>query len=1320
MAKKNEISRTGTYTSSDGDTKTYYYKGFTTAEITAGSDGYSGTDYYSNDDLENESIFVDIDSKVSLKFTQEIDSTSVTSFNKDAKSDVDKQNKKGSIGLTHVVNPLTVTNENNLNALDLTSTPVSIFGKYDNTANQEIVEMSSEARTGDNQTYEFTPKASLSSNTTYFLRIDTNKVVDIGGTSINYPADSSKGFVTDNTKSFVTTGVYYTGFTIQTEKVDLATTETEPGTGRFPNRLAHTMSLYRTTSTSSSATSLKILAIDGTKLTYQLEPASYKMNVSYTATNPIVITSTIHDLLDDDKIEVYDVVSGSAVRTGTYAITKIGTDTFSIPVDGTSSTVGALNYYRNVDKDDTLVWSETVAGITYHVRKKAISIPKIISKDRLDSSDSSLSGKGFLTIKDTVVGSTTAQGNFIKQPNSKTISYVPIDSDGKITQTDAFVNNSIVDITTSYNPESDILHPYSFTRFHIKANTSPDHNVHPFHSSAPKVMSTFPEDGASFPRKLTITQILRTESIATVSTNHPHNLFIEDAIQIVGSTQAIYNKTTTVLATPTSTTFQYDLLDDTYTTLASIPDTTQSPAPGNPKLWIGGAERYNAIFVNFSQSMNTSTVTVSDGTNIISANGTSAAFAVGQDSASSTIQLSDSGFEDLVNLTTITPSEGNSVFSIVPEILVPRHRYKIKATKDIQDLGKTNSIYTFETTTGVSTGVPVINSQTGQETVYSRDEDPPEIRKISFTSAGIGGVAGMVLESNTASEITSPDDYQAVDIDLDAESILIQFSEGMKLDTVTTATTGTVPTGSVQLSSDNYNTVVQMTTGDPVVTTTTADNDTFKFTPSGNLSANTVYTLKVNRSVRDSSPERNQMITANVSTAKVLTVNAVPASATNYYVPGETISGVRTLQISAHTGTPTIGLTAGDVFLGLTSKGKGKVLDFTGSSPIETIRYTELPGENGTITPLTPGEVCKVFAGADFTIDRYGITDPPEGSVISFTAGTKKLIYRDNNPDNEFVSGSASSERIVGRTSNGYAFGHESTGIVGPGLKTATTGVVADVFFESSPGVLTTSPGSSVITGVDIRSNLIVQFNQTMNVESINFNTRDEVVRSNYNILLSYDSNFQNTMPLSSSFTTSDNDTTFEFQPAILSNTSLQLTQNKNLYAKITQTAKNKGDMNLVSVFAPSNYSNTVIDETFTAIDASVMAASGYEIDLGIGASTSAATMPSQSSIILATTSIIIHFNEVPLLGSSAGVFEFGSGNEIQLSTTYNFASFVSGTNATLTRTGLYGTQIHVQLGAALTAGQQYFLRINTGGKGEGGIAMPAAVYFNSFTIHNP
>jgi hypothetical protein len=167
--------------------------------------------------------------------------------------------------------------------------------------------------------------------------------------------------------------------------------------------------------------------------------------------------------------------------------------------------------------------------------------------------------------------------------------------------------------------------------------------------------------------------------------------------------------------------------------------------------------------------------------------------------------------------------------------------------------------------------------------------------------------------------------------------------------------------------------------------------------------------------------------------------------------------------------------------------------------------------------------------------------------------------------------------------------------------------------------------------------------------------------------------------------------------------------------------------MNLVSVFAPSNYSNTVIDETFTALNASVMAASGYEIDLGIGTSGSAAGMPSQSSIILAGTPIIIHFNEVPALTDGGTPVTLGTGEIIQLSTHHLFSSgHVSGTNSTLKITGLYGTQIHVQLGAALTAGTRYYLRILKVDNmtlemlNEGDIQMADDVYFNSFTIHNP
>ncbi len=1397
----NSISRTGTFTSSGsaGGSGTYDY-----SVPSSSSSGYAGIDYYSNDDLKNASIFTDIDNKISITFSEEVDNTSVTVFTNDAELPLDFQNKKGTVGLTHIVNPLegAVGDDNNLKALKLTSSPKDISGDDSgSTANQEIVEMSSIPSTQDDITYVFEPKANLSSNTTYFLRMDPSSVLDATGAGISYTTE--KGFVTDNTHSLITTGDYYDGFSIQVEKVDILSTEKEPNADGVTGPQPDSLTLYRSNETVSTATKLNILSIEGTVLTYQLDSTSYKMNVAYTATNPIIITNINHGLEDDDKIEIYDVVSGDVVRKGAYTITELTSDTFSIPVDGTGSDAGRLNYYRNVNKNDLFKWGETENEDNYGVRKKALSTPK--KKNR---SITNLLDAKFVT-KATSVGlddgTTSGRSGKIIKTESEVISYVAVNSLDKIT-TSAFVNNSIVDISTSTN---DI-------RFHIKANTSPDHNVHPFHSSAPKVVSTFPEEGESFPRKLTITQIARRGHRAIVSTNQPHNLFKDDFIKIVDSTQDIYNKTTKVLLVSTSNTFQYDL------GASSDFSNVQSPAPGKPKLQISTddgdnySERYNSIFVNFSQSMNTSTITVANNTHLISADGTSAVFD-GQDSASSTIHLSDDGFETIENCVSITASAGNSVFAIVPETLKARHIYNIKVKTDIQDLGQTNTLYEFITTEGITTGQKVINPQTGQETVYSKDEDPPKIKKISL--------ATHVLESSSLSEITSPDSYQSLVINPGA--ITVQFSEGMKINSVTTATSNTNPTGTVMMSCDDFNTVVQMTSTSPVVSTTDEDNDTFTFTPAANLSANAVYTIKILKDVTDDSPEENRMIQDNVSSIKVLVVNTGPSYSADHYTPGEIISGTRILTIKANTGTPTTGLTAGDTFLGLTSKGKGKVLDFTtDSGAITSIRYTELTGNDGSIRPLSPGEVCKVSDTVNFTIDNVAITDPPEGNVVSFTVsgstppGTK-LIYRDNKTDNDFETAhSSNSERIVGRTSNGYAFGHSSTSypIVGPGLKTATTGLVANVFFsdgssitfngsglndltfsgasvltyrvkidatgtpdtftwsddggssweatgvaitgsaqELNNGVTVTfaattghtatdywdittlvSPVDGNLTGIDERSNLTVTFNQTMNVESINFNAVDSVVRDSYNILLSYDSNFQNTIPLSPTFTSSNNDTVFEFQPKILSNTNLQLTQNKNLYAKVTQTVKNKGDQNLASVFSPSNYANTTTAVDFKPINASVIGDDGNEVFLGMGTSSS---MPNQSSGISRRSTITLHFNEVPqCLGTAGSDHGFdgpldGTGAVIELADDSSFDGedlFELGRRPDLIRVGEFGTSFTFALVPdtasmnPLEASTQYFLRVKTlaGGetdndpRSEGGKSITGAdeYYFNSFT----
>ena len=1304
----NAISRTGTYTTysssgSAGDSGIYEY---------AGTSGISGVDYYSNDDLKNGSIFTDIDNKISIKFTQEVDNSSVKTFNKDIELPVAYQNVIGTIGLTHVVTGTTgnVADDNNLQSLKLTSLPETA---YTNIAIDEFVEMSSLAKTDDNITYEFTPKANLSSNTTYFLKIDNDALVDWTGSKISY--NTEKGFVTDNTMSFVTTNDYYNGFSMQVEPASLLGTEIGPVSANDAHpqfESGDDMRLYRANGTISASTVLKIQSIDGTKLTYQLEPDSYNMNVTYTATNPIVITSINHHLIDNDKIEIYDVVSGNAVTIGEYTITEITSDTFSIPVDGRASDAGGLNYYRNVNKNDLLMWSKSAnsASNTYTIRKKSLSVSQKNSINGLDN----LMNKTFYTIKDSGPTSSSAKGNLIKFNNS-TLSYVPIDSEAKIT-TDSFVNNSIVDISTS-------LTQNTYTRFHIKANTSPEHNVHPFHSSAPKVISTFPENGGSFPRKLTITQITRKGAIALVSTNHPHNLSTGSFIKIVGSTQSIYNTTKTVLYVPSSNTFQYDM--GSTSNFSGV----QSPAPGNPKLQISndnGAtydERFNSIFINFSQSMNTSTIIVANSTHLISANGstgdfvTSNSWAYLQDSSSSTIQLSDSGFEDIESCVSIVASAGNSVFAVIPEILKREHRYKIKATTSIQDLGKTNSLYEFTTTEGIATGLVVRDPITGKEVIYSKDEDPPEIKKIFGSSDfGASGFAGKVFESGTLSEITSPDDYQSVPINFNGESLVIQFSESMNINSITSATTSTVPTGTVQLSSDNYNTVVQMSSI-PRVSSTDEDNDTFKFTPVANLSANTVYTLKVFKSVRDSSQEGNQMIADNVSSIKTFSIESNPPSSANYFVPGEIISGIITLTIKSNTGTITTGLTAGDTFLGTTSKGYGQILDaIEVDSAITSIRYTELPGQDGSIKSLVPGEECKVNSSVNFTIDNVAITDPAEGNVVSFTSGTKRILYRDNKKDNEFLAGTSSIERIVGRTSNGYAWtGSAGTaGLVGAGFKTASTAIVANVFFTNTDGSLVSTSGS-IKNSINVQSNVIYTFNQTMDDESINFNAVDSAVRSGYNILLSYDSGFQNTIPLSTSFITSNNETVFEFQPAILSNTSLNLTQNKNLYAKVTQTAKNKGDMNLQNAFSTTlYYANTATNIDFKAVNASVYTADGQEIELEVG-SALAVNMPSQSSVISKSTPIIIHFNEVP------DVTSFALNSEIELGTAHDFSpgTTIAIGNGTLTPCGKFGTQIKIQLGASLSAGTRYFLRVGStvGGTNEGGKSLTTNVtWFNSFT----
>ena len=190
----------------------------------------------------------------------------------------------------------------------------------------------------------------------------------------------------------------------------------------------------------------------------------------------------------------------------------------------------------------------------------------------------------------------------------------------------------------------------------------------------------------------------------------------------------------------------------------------------------------------------------------------------------------------------------------------------------------------------------------------------------------------------------------------------------------------------------------------------------------------------------------------------------------------------------------------------------------------------------------------------------------------------------------------------------------------------------------------------------------------------------------------------------STTFTSSNNDTAFEFQPKILANSVLTLTQGMQLYVKIPRNdaivadnLKNKGDMNVSMTWDAVGYgSNTETSGTFGGMasfilhTAVVFTEDGQEVELGRNTETGAGRMPNISSIIAPGTPIILHFNEVPDLST----FSFGLGDEIELSTTNDFTSAVSLGNGSLTRVGEFGTQIMITLGSNLTDGQRYYLSL--------------------------
>ena len=99
--------------------------------------------------------------------------------------------------------------------------------------------------------------------------------------------------------------------------------------------------------------------------------------------------------------------------------------------------------------------------------------------------------------------------------------------------------------------------------------------------------------------------------------------------------------------------------------------------------------------------------------------------------------------------------------------------------------------------------------------------------------------------SPTVTSTSPPDNSSSFSV---SDNISVTFSETMDTTSVTTNTSNTSCSGTLQVSSDNFSTCVQMSSSPSV----TNSNKTFTVDPTDNLSYSTTYKIRVTTGVKDS------------------------------------------------------------------------------------------------------------------------------------------------------------------------------------------------------------------------------------------------------------------------------------------------------------------------------------------------------------------------------------------------------------------------------------------------------------------------------------
>ena len=135
--------------------------------------------------------------------------------------------------------------------------------------------------------------------------------------------------------------------------------------------------------------------------------------------------------------------------------------------------------------------------------------------------------------------------------------------------------------------------------------------------------------------------------------------------------------------------------------------------------------------------------------------------------------------------------------------------------------------------------------------------------------------------SPTITSVSPVDNTSSVAVN---STVALTFSEKMSTSTISTNTSDTTCSGSLQLSSDNFTSCVKMS----AAPTASNDNQTFTSTPADNLSTSTTYKLQATTSVKD--PAGNALATAYTTNGFTTASSSSSSSSGSGTIQGSVIS----------------------------------------------------------------------------------------------------------------------------------------------------------------------------------------------------------------------------------------------------------------------------------------------------------------------------------------------------------------------------------------------------------------------------------------------